>query len=484
MAESGSDGWSVDGYTVNSVTSGSGANDSILYLNLTEKSSFDTNAIPDVTYTPTQNPNSTHDLAENELQEITKTSEDRAEPAVIGAKTQDSNTNGQLDAIKIQFSESVDDSLLINETDHWTVAGYTISSVDTGATANDDILVLKLVEKTTNDTGVLPNISYARTNEETSVHDLAVASNELVNGTWPTSDLSTPVASWTSPAAGSTISGTGTLTVSATDEDITKIKSVKFQYKRNDGVDTYHTLVTDTSVPYSYAWDTTSLALGEYNVRAVATDNAENSTTIDRIVYVAAVVTSQSSFTVGVESISVSWTTDRPTDGRIIYDKVSHGTVDAAASPNYGYSSSTGTIDTAYSTSHTLVFGGLSAETIYYWRVVSAGTPVVVGVEGQNKTMSQAGAGNGGGGGGGGVTPVVTPTVNVVANPPAPAAVQGQVAGAETEEEVVPPSPTPESSPTPEVKGVSTPNFNWWLVIAPSLLLLLLLGLIFWPKRG
>jgi hypothetical protein len=460
------DGWDVAGYAGESIGTGATANDNKLFLTFNESGTPDTAATPDVTYTSTQSLNSTHDLAGNELQDVTKTSVDMAQPAVISAKTQDNDADGQLDAIKVQFSEVIDDTKLVNEILHWTVNGYILSSVDTGTTTNDEVLMLRLNELSNNDTGALPDIGYSRIGGNTSVHDLAPASNELVDGTWATIDVAAPKAAWTSPASGTTISGTATLVISAIDEDVTKIKSIVYEYKKNDGLDVFH-VTTDV-------WDTTPLTLGEYIVRATVTDNAGNITQVSRTFYVAAVITGFTHFTVDTNRIRIDWITDRPTDGRVVYDVNSHSRIDANNFPNYGYAFSTGTL--GYGTNHSMIIAGLSDNTIYYFRVVSAGTPVVISQQGSNRTFAVTGAGGGGGGGTGGGG---TPTSNIPpAIPPAPAAIAGQVAGVETEI-----TPTPLPSPTPIVERTSTelPSFNWWLVIVPSFLFLFLLLL--WLAR-
>lgn len=283
-------------------------------------------------------------------------------------------------------------------------------------------------------------------------------------------DHSNPTASWDSPAADSSISGTVTLQVSASDSPA-GIASILFQYKRNDGIDSFH----DTPA----LWDTTSLPLDNYTIRAIVTDNAGNATTIDRIVGIAAVITGESSSTISTNSFTVTWTTDRPTSGRIVYDTVSHPVLGAA--PNYSYAFSTGTIDTSpETTSHTITVSGLSDNTIYYWRMVSAGSPTVVSDEYQNKTFSVSGAGTSTSTS----TSTSTPLALVLG-----AAVQPQYFAAATPVEEVlglstEPSPIPTAtllpSPTPEVQGASTSNFNWWWVFIPFALLgLVISGLLF-----
>jgi C1A family cysteine protease len=84
----------------------------------------------------------------------------------------------------------------------------------------------------------------------------------------PVPDNTPPTASVSSPVNGATLSGTATITVSAADNvGVTS-------------VDLYlNTLFlgTDTSSPFSFAWNTTSVTNGAYTLKAVAHDSAGNS---------------------------------------------------------------------------------------------------------------------------------------------------------------------------------------------------------------
>lgn len=285
-----------------------------------------------------------------------------------------------------------------------------------------------------------------------------------------TVDNTPPVVSWTAPVDGQTISGSVDLVISATDAT-SGIATTEFSYQRQDGLDTFHI----TASP----WDTSSLALDNYTLRVTVTDNAGNSTVKDETVGVAAVISTQAGATPVFGQIVISWTTDRPTSGRIVYDTTSHPVLGAA--PNYDYAFSTDTVDASpKSTSHTIIITGLSDNTTYYWRTVSAGSPTAIGSEMTSRTFSLpgGGGGNGGGGGGGGGGTVLAAVAR--------AAVQQQQTE-ETEEavelipEVATPTPTPASTPAPQAKGAST--FNWWIVIIPAALLgLIISGLLLWRR--
>jgi hypothetical protein len=82
-----------------------------------------------------------------------------------------------------------------------------------------------------------------------------------------TSDTTAPTVSVTAPAAGATVSGT--TTISATASDNIGVTSVGFYVGTT-------LLGSDTSSPYSYSWVTTSYANGAYSISAKAYDAAGN----------------------------------------------------------------------------------------------------------------------------------------------------------------------------------------------------------------
>jgi glutamine amidotransferase PdxT len=83
-----------------------------------------------------------------------------------------------------------------------------------------------------------------------------------------TPDTTAPTVSITAPAAGQTVSGSATLTASATDN--VKVVGVQFLV---DGVSYGSEL---TAAPYSLAWTTTSVANGSHSISATARDAAGN----------------------------------------------------------------------------------------------------------------------------------------------------------------------------------------------------------------
>src|SRR5207244_13379077 len=79
-----------------------------------------------------------------------------------------------------------------------------------------------------------------------------------------------PTASLTSPASGATVSGTTTLAANASDN--VAVDHVDFVV---DG----QTVGTATSAPYSFAWNSQSVADGTHSLAARAFDSAGNATT-------------------------------------------------------------------------------------------------------------------------------------------------------------------------------------------------------------
>ena len=85
-----------------------------------------------------------------------------------------------------------------------------------------------------------------------------------------TPDTTPPTTAITAPAAGATVSGTTTVTASASDN--VSVSSVEFYV---DGA----LKATDTTSPYSFAWDTTTASNAAHSLTSRAVDAAGNATT-------------------------------------------------------------------------------------------------------------------------------------------------------------------------------------------------------------
>ena len=94
--------------------------------------------------------------------------------------------------------------------------------------------------------------------------------NTAIGGA-PPADTTPPTVSMTAPAAGATVSGT--VTLSATASDNIGVAGVQFL------VNGVATGAEDTSSPYSVNWNTTAVANGSYTLAARARDAAGNQTT-------------------------------------------------------------------------------------------------------------------------------------------------------------------------------------------------------------
>jgi len=147
--------WSPSGYTtlsltgtlgsvsfVNGIATGSSANDSIIYLALTESGSIDTGTTPNLTYTA----GSLTDLAGNSLANTGSiTTTDGVKPVLIATdpiRVLDVDANGIADSVKIIFSEGLAST---TATSPWTLANTPSSgsvnaaALSTTSVANDTI---------------------------------------------------------------------------------------------------------------------------------------------------------------------------------------------------------------------------------------------------------------------------------------------------------------------------------------------------------
>jgi len=109
-----------------------------------------------------------------------------------------------------------------------------------------------------------------------------VVSNSVGNATSSPATLTVtphttpPTVSITSPISGTTVSGTITITASASDN--VAVASVQLP------VDGANVGAADTTSPYSFSLDTTKISNGSYNLTAVATDTSGNQTTSAAVV--------------------------------------------------------------------------------------------------------------------------------------------------------------------------------------------------------
>ena len=93
------------------------------------------------------------------------------------------------------------------------------------------------------------------------------SANVLVTVSAPTSDTTPPTVSVSAPASNSTVSGTVTVSASAADN----VGVSKVEFYVNGALKS-----TGTTSPFSYSWNTTSVANGSYTLTAKAYDAAGN----------------------------------------------------------------------------------------------------------------------------------------------------------------------------------------------------------------
>ncbi len=144
-------------------------------------------------------------------------------------------------------------------TDNVGVAGYKVfrNGAQVGTVANPSY----------SDTGLTQNTTY---NYAVSAFDAAgnaSAPSATVSASTPLPDTTPPSASMTAPANGATVSGT--VSVSANAADDVEVASVEFLL---DGV----TIGTDTTVPYSVQWNTSTTSNGAHSLSARASDTSGN----------------------------------------------------------------------------------------------------------------------------------------------------------------------------------------------------------------
>ena len=191
-----------------------------------------------------------------------------------------------------------------------------------------------------------------------------------------TTDTTPPSVSLSSPATGAML--TGTVTLSATASDNVGVTSVQFML---DGTPLGSPI---TSPPYTLAWDSGTVTAGAHSLSAMAKDaagNAGTAATVTITTYVAAVPTVISSVTssvTGSTTATVSWNTDQ-----LANSQVNYGT-----STGYGSSS---TLSTSMVMAHSTALTSLKASTLYHYQVLSTDSNGLQTVSPDQTFTTQAG---------------------------------------------------------------------------------------------
>lgn len=173
------------------------------------------------------------------------------------------------------------------------------------------------------------------------------------------SDTTRPTVALSSPGSGATVSGT--TAVSATASDNVGVVGVQFKL---DGAGLG---AEDTTSPYSVSWSTTTATNGSHTLTAVARDAAGNSTTSASVTVTInnaapdttpPAISGVSASGMTATGASIVWTTNEASTSQVNYG------------PTTAYGQTT-TLDSALVTSHSVALSGLTASTLYHYRVRS-----------------------------------------------------------------------------------------------------------------
>jgi hypothetical protein len=157
-------------------------------------------------------------------------------------------------------------------------------------------------------------------------------------------DTTPPTTSITAPANGATVSGTVSVTASASDN--VGVTSVQFYI---DG----SLAGTDTTSPYSYSWDTTAVANGSHSIYSKAYDAAGNVGTSSTVTVTVSNSTGGNVLQNGVPVTNISgatgsqqfWTMDVPAGASNLVFQISGGSGDADLYVRFGADPTTTTYD-------------------------------------------------------------------------------------------------------------------------------------------
>lgn len=129
-----------DGYSIDSIKTGSTGNDSTIVVELQEKSTADTGTTPTIDLSG----GNLADEAGNTFSAVTgQSSTDGAAPAMISAATYDTDIDAQVDQINVTMSESLSDTAsTFDSTTFSSIDTYTIGTATTGDTADDNTVVV------------------------------------------------------------------------------------------------------------------------------------------------------------------------------------------------------------------------------------------------------------------------------------------------------------------------------------------------------
>lgn len=168
-------------------------------------------------------------------------------------------------------------------------------------------------------------------------------------------DTTPPTVAITAPSAGQTVANV--TAVSATASDNSGVAGVQLHL---DGAP----LGSELTAPYTFNWDTRSVANGQHSLTAVARDAAGNSTVSDPVGVVVQndstppVISGVTVSGVTSSGATISWTTDEASDSQVEYGPTTaYGTLS--------------TLDGSFAAAHSVTLSGLADVTQYHFRVRS-----------------------------------------------------------------------------------------------------------------
>lgn len=259
-----------------------------------------------------------------------------------------------------------------NATDNTGVVGVQFKLDGVNLQAEDTTSPYSIVWNTTAGVGngahTLTAVARDAAANSTTSNPVTITVNNVVPDTQP------PTVSVTSPTNGSTLIGTVTLTASASDD--VGVVGVRFIV---DGADFGG---EDISAPFALDWNTAGVVDGSHTVSARARDAAGNSTTATSVSVTtsntAPVITNVSAGSITTSGATITWSTAIASTSRVEY-----GTTTA-----YG---STSALDNTLVTSHSVALTGLSAFTLYHYRVASTNSAGQTGTSGDFTFATLAG---------------------------------------------------------------------------------------------
>ncbi len=290
---------------------------------------------------------------------------DTTPPQIKSAKTLDTNNNGKIDTIEVTFVRDVNGATVNSTGTDFLVSGYTVTHAQE---ISPGVVRITVTEKATNDTGTTPIITLVNNGikditSDTYNHQQTSTPVDAIAPTKPT--VSVPGGSYTSPQQ-----------ISLTSSDNPGTPTILFTVDGSDPA--------TSSAKLTYASPITINA-SSITLRAIAKDSAGNISSELTQTYEIAPAIDASSIQVATPSatsFTVSWTTDRPSYGRVILGRISKAVLGSGT--KYGYDTTTN--ETATKTlTHTVILSGLTPGATYYYRVISRGSPEQVSSE---KTVS------------------------------------------------------------------------------------------------